>query len=180
MSQSKAKHSIEKNSIAKQSTSPDTPPVDNSEAETQDVSPEEVRAAAAVLNLQLKSGEAATVAHNLADHGLDTEFIRWASVEIKNRSAIKSPAGFLKRMLLMLSDYGDWISQYRDAAARASPSGPAIPKPGITVCPICGESEHLWQREGELWCSSCKKLLLEYDSEFEVWIEPTEEARSAG
>lgn len=150
--------------------------VDNSEPS---MDPKDVRAAAAVLNLQLKSGEAATAAQNLADNRVDTEFIRWASGEIKSRSAIKSPAGFLKRMLLALSDYGDWVSQYRDAAARASPSVPSIPKPGITVCPICGESEHLWQREGELWCSGCKKLLLEYDSEFEVWSEPAE-TRSAG
>jgi hypothetical protein len=156
----------------KNDTPPNPKPVDNSKPEPD---PEEVRAAAAVLNLQLKSGDAAAVSRALFDHSLDAAFITWASGELKANSKIKNPAGFLRKMLLSLDEYGDWIARYRTSHARPSPPARAAP-PG-EVCPHCGGA--LRAMGDELWCGICKRLLWEYDADFDIWTEAAEKARSS-
>jgi hypothetical protein len=148
-------------------------PVDNSKTEP---GPEEVRAAAAVLNLQLKSGDAAAISRALAGHDLNAAFITWASGELKANSKIKNPAGFLRKMLLLLDEYGDWIARYRASHARPSPPARAAP-PG-EVCPHCGGA--LRAIGDEIWCNSCKRLLWEYDGDFDIWSEAAEQVDASG
>lgn len=166
-----------KQSKVKQSSSntqkPELKPVDNSKPEP---APEEVRAAAAVLNLQLKNGDAAAASRALAEQNLDAAFITWASGELKTNEKIKNPAGLLRKMLLSLDDYGDWIARYR--ATHTKPSPPTRAAPPGQVCPHCGGAVRAIG--DELWCGSCKRLLWEYDADFDIWTEVMEKADVAG
>lgn len=173
-----AQHSIGQDRTTQQQTAHEEL-VDNSEpqeppGEHAEVFPKEVQAAAAVLNLQLREEDAKRAAANLTEYGLDAAFVAWAAEELKRKRNIKSPPGFLKKMLLTLGDYGDWIEQYRGKAeqevpARASPPG---------ECPHCGGATR--EIAGETWCNSCKRLLWEYDEQFDVWIEPKDSKEAAG
>lgn len=158
----------------------DNPPlVDNSGTPSLSVYTEDVCSAAAdVLNLRLKSDEAARIAESLTAHELTAEYIRWAGDEIRGNSRIKNSAGFLRKMLGDLDSYAGYITRYR-SRARASPrKEPERAKPPYDDCPTCGHRLHV--SGTELWCPQCKRLLRLYDEDFNIWIDPPQEADAAG
>lgn len=172
----RAEQSRQEQSRVEQSRA-DTPPVDNSETETHDVSPEEVRAAAAdVLDLRLRDADARAATKNLSAHKLDAAFVRWAAEEVKKRENIKSPPGFLKKMLLDLDEYTDMIERYREKPAPHA--APSRASPPAATCPHC--SGKVREIGGEIWCNGCKRLLWEYDEDFDIWSEPAEAVDASG
>lgn len=137
--------------------------------ESPPVTPDSVQAAAAGINLQLGKSDASTAAGNLISHGLSTGFVLWAAAEAQQRETIKSPPGFLKKILLNIEQYQDWVNRYRSQHKKKVRQRSSHPG---KKCPKCGG--HIREIGNEAWCNSCRKLIWEYDVEARKWSEPAE------
>jgi Lin1244/Lin1753-like, N-terminal len=99
--------------------------------------------------LNLKPPEIKAILEQLKAQNLGAVFLDFILVRIRERADVKSPAGFLKKTLLNLSDYPDFVKDFRKA--RASPPKPKKQK--VPKC-FCGQDD---QRicEDLAQCTNC-------------------------